>query len=68
MPNMTGFELYEKIKSMDNKTQVCFITAYEEYISDFKRLCPKLEVDCFIKKPIEVQHLVQIVRSRLDPN
>ena len=68
MPNMTGFELYEKIKSMDNKTQVCFITAYEEYISDFKRLCPKLEVDCFIKKPIEVQDLVEIVSSRLGPN
>ena len=65
MPNMNGFELYKNIKNIDDITPVCFITAYEEYISEFKRLFPKLETDCFIKKPIEVQSLVKIVRSRL---
>ena len=68
MPNMNGFELYKKIKNIDNKTPVCFITAYEEYISKFKKLFPKLEGDCFIKKPIEIQNLVKIVRSRLSSN
>src|SRR5690349_20235653 len=27
MPGMNGFELYQKIKNIDNKVKVCFITA-----------------------------------------
>lgn len=53
MPNMNGFELYKTIKNIDNKTPVCFITAYEEYISEFKKLFPKLEGDCFIKNQLK---------------
>ena len=29
MPKMNGFELYEKIKKLDNKVKVCFISAYD---------------------------------------
>ena len=67
MPGMNGFELYQKIKGIDDKAQVCFITAYEESLSDFRRLFPNLEeVDCFVRKPIEIDNLVKIVRSKLD--
>src|SRR6478672_6525257 len=38
MPNMSGFELYQKIKDIDNKARVCFITAYEESINSLKKL------------------------------
>ena len=31
MPNMTGFELYRKLKEIDSKVKVCFITAFETY-------------------------------------
>ena len=69
MPGMSGFELYQKIKSKDDKANVCFITAYEESINDFKRLFPNLgEVDCFVRKPIEMHDLVKIVKSKLDYN
>ncbi|MGA7692731.1 MAG: response regulator [Nitrososphaeraceae archaeon] len=27
MPKMNGFDLYEKIKMVDNKVKVCFLTA-----------------------------------------
>lgn len=67
MPNMSGFELYRKIKNMDTKAKACFITAYEESLSDFKKLFPNLEeVDCFLKKPIEMYDLVKIVKSKID--
>jgi len=69
MPTMNGFELYQKIKDIDDKAQVCFITAYEESINDFRRLFPNLEeVDCFITKPIEMHNLVKIVKSKVDCN
>ena len=41
MPRMNGFELYRKIKAMeehdlhDVSPRVCFITAYEEFRSEF---------------------------------
>jgi DNA-binding response OmpR family regulator len=53
MPGMKGFELYKNIKNIDHKAKVCFITAFEEYEHDFKDLYPKLDIDCFIGKPIE---------------
>jgi two-component SAPR family response regulator len=28
---MNGFELYNKIKEIDDKVNVCFITAFEEF-------------------------------------
>ena len=66
MPGVNGYELYKKIRDIDDKAQVCFITAYEEYLNDFKKLFPNLEVDCFVRKPIEIDNLVKIVRSKLE--
>jgi len=37
MPNMTGFELYRKLKEIDSKVKVCFITAYETHYEKFGR-------------------------------
>ena len=69
MPTMNGFELYQKIKNIDDNAQVCFITAYIDSINDFKRLFPALdEVDRFVTKPIEIHNLVKIVKSKVDYN
>ena len=67
MPGMNGFDLYQKIKDVDNKAQVCFITAYEESLNDFKKLFSNLEeVDRFVTKPVEMQNLVKIVKSKVN--
>ena len=69
MPTMNGFELYQKINQIDEKAQVCFITAYDESIDDFKKLFPNLEeFDCFITKPVELHNLVKTVKSKVDYN
>jgi CheY-like chemotaxis protein len=69
MPDMNGFELYQKIKDLDDKAKVCFITAYDESLNEFKKLFPSLEdVDCFLKKPIEMHNLVKIVKSKINYN
>ena len=69
MPKMDGFELFQNIKNKDNEAKVCFITAYEESLNDFRRLFPDLqEVDCFIRKPVEMDNLVEIVKSKTDYN
>jgi hypothetical protein len=34
---MTGFKLYRKIKGIDSKAKVCFITAFETYYEEFRQ-------------------------------
>jgi CheY-like chemotaxis protein len=64
MPRMNGFKLYQEILSrhLDDNVKVYFITAFEEYHNQFKELFPKLEdVDCFIRKPIDLKALTRKV-------
>jgi CheY-like chemotaxis protein len=68
MPQMNGFELYDRIKQIDDKVRVCFITAFEEYYDEFKKLFPYLEKECFIRKPVGVQELIRNVKSQLNYN
>jgi DNA-binding response OmpR family regulator len=48
MPTMNGFELYNKLHQIDEKAKIRFITAYELYYDEFKRVFPKIKVQCFI--------------------
>ena len=36
MPKMNGFELYQKMKEIDNKVKVCFVTASELFYEEFR--------------------------------
>jgi two-component SAPR family response regulator len=45
MPRMNGFELYEKIKKIDNNAKVCFITAHRMYFEALREMYPGYEVD-----------------------
>ena len=72
MPGMNGFELYRKIKDIeehdlhDVSPRVCFITAYDESGNHFKEFFPNLEeVNCFLRKPIPLIELVKAIKSQL---
>jgi DNA-binding response OmpR family regulator len=65
MPKMNGFELYQEIEKMDNKVKVCFITAFEVYYNSLRELFPTVKVDCYIKKPVTTDELVQRIKSEL---
>ena len=70
MPKIDGFELYEKIREIDNKVKVWFITAYETYHKVLKEVLStsKGETDPgpIIGKPIEIDKLVKQIRTELD--
>ena len=67
MPRMSGFELYDKIKKIDDRANVCFVTAYEEYYDEIKKRFPHSEkTEWFIRKPIGIEELVKKVKSRLN--
>jgi two-component SAPR family response regulator len=65
MPKMNGFELYREIEKIDNKAKVCFITAFEVYYKSLRELFPTVKVDCFIKKPITTDDLVERIMMEL---
>jgi DNA-binding NtrC family response regulator len=64
MPVMNGFELFKRIKEIDNRVQACFITAYEDYRDEFKESFPMLdEAKYFIRKPKAIEDLVNHVAT-----
>jgi DNA-binding response OmpR family regulator len=69
MPKMNGFELYHKIRELDDKVKVCFLTAGEMYDEEIrKESFPGLDINCFIRKPIANQDLTQRVKDILNSN
>jgi DNA-binding NtrC family response regulator len=66
MPKMDGFQLYDKMKDIDNKVRVCFITAYEVNYEALRKVFPTLGMECFIQKPIEVSQLVRKINAELE--
>lgn len=66
MPTMNGFELYRKMRNIDDDVRVCFITAFEDYREEFRETFPMLdEFKYFIRKPKAVEDLVNHVATIL---
>ena len=64
MPNMDGFELYKKLKELDDKVKVCFLTASEMYYETFRsKEYSSIDSDLFIYKPIGNKDLLQKVNK-----
>ncbi len=66
MPKINGFELYTKMKSVDPKIKVLFLTALKdlgEYDDFRKSVSPKLGERHFIQKPISSGDLLHQVYS-----
>jgi DNA-binding response OmpR family regulator len=70
MPKMNGFELYQKIKKIDDKVKVCFISAYDADYTALREQIPSLESECLIskniiRKPMEISKLIEAIESEL---
>ena len=67
MPEMNGFQLCRKLRSIDYKIKICFLTAanlahYRETDSD---VINDLGIQCFIFKPINNKDLVSTLKAIL---
>src|SRR5919198_2223871 len=68
MPQLSGFNLYDKIKQEKNNNKhlkVCFITAYNIDYEELRRQFPDSRIECFIKKPIQMSDLIRRVNAEL---
>lgn len=67
MPDMDGFDLYKKIKELDNNVKVCFLTASEMYYENYRsKEYSLIEEDLFIHKPIENDELINKIKKIMD--
>jgi CheY-like chemotaxis protein len=69
MPKIDGFELYEKIKEIDNKVLVWFISAYETYYRAIKEASSTSKKEMtsvpVIEKPIEIDKISETNKIRV---
>jgi len=67
MPQMDCFELYLKMRKIDDKIKACFLTAFEiDRLVDNKEKYHELREIRFIKKPITMKDLVENIRKQLE--
>ena len=66
MPDMSGFQFCEKLLKVDPNIRVCFISAAELNMQALREVYPKLGFGCFIKKPVEMEYLVERLCAELD--
>ena len=67
MPEMNGFQLLRKLRSIDYKIKICFLTAadmgyYTETDSD---IINDLGKGCFVSKPIDSEDIIRRLKSML---
>jgi DNA-binding response OmpR family regulator len=66
MPEMDGFSLYEKIKKLDDKVAVCFLTAAgDAYYETSKKNYPGINENYVIHKPVDNESLLKQIKSIL---
>lgn len=68
MPKMDGIALCRKIRKIDDKAKICFLTASEMYDEKLKASLRELDQDgkCFISKPIGLDDFVKRITQELN--
>jgi DNA-binding response OmpR family regulator len=65
MPKIDGFELYNKIKKIDKKAKIFFISAFDIDHAEITKKYPGLKTENFLPKPIQIPELIKRVEEQL---
>ncbi|MGC2684557.1 MAG: response regulator [Candidatus Nitrosopolaris sp.] len=66
LPGMDGFSVYTKIKKLDDKVRICFLTAADKaYYEILKKHYPSINENCVIHKPVDNESLLRRIKSVL---
>ncbi|HJS68975.1 MAG TPA: response regulator [Nitrososphaera sp.] len=66
MPKLNGFDLYRELRKKDSGVKVCFLTAFEIYYEEFRKMFPNVDVRAFIRKPVSISSLVSQVNATIE--
>jgi DNA-binding response OmpR family regulator len=66
MPEIDGFYLYKKIREIDSRIKICFLTATEFFHEQIrKEQGLDFKQETFLRKPIEIENLVHSIEKLL---
>ena len=67
MPNINGFDLYQKMNEVDTNVKTCFLTASELFYEEYRKLDahPGLDKAQFIQKPLRSEELIRQLNNVL---
>jgi two-component system response regulator VicR len=67
MPKMNGFQLCRKLRSIDYKIMICFLTAADlgHYIKTDSDIIDDLGIDRFVDKPVSNKDIIGRIKSML---
>ncbi len=65
MRGLNDFELYNKMRKIDENINICFISASNTFYEKYKRLYPEIKNECHIKKPLGIRNLASIIGNIL---
>ncbi|MGA9150292.1 MAG: hypothetical protein WBZ36_06925 [Candidatus Nitrosopolaris sp.] len=63
---MNGFQLCEKILTIDINVKVCFMSSAKINREAVREIYPAVSIGCFIRKPVTIDNLVKRIMSELD--
>jgi DNA-binding NtrC family response regulator len=68
MPEMDGFKLYEKMRKIDSKFNVCFLTASEMFYEQYRPVYSIMKGEDYavIQKPIKNEDFIKQVNKMLE--
>ena len=65
MKGLDGFELYNKMRKIDENIQICFISASKSFYEKYKSLYPEIQNEYFIQKPVRIKELANSIDTIL---
>ena len=67
MPEVDGFQLYQKVRKIDSRVKIRFLTASEYYYEQFRKEqeFDALKQETFLRKPIATEDLVHEIKKLL---
>jgi DNA-binding response OmpR family regulator len=66
MPNMNGFELYERLLKIDANPKICFMSSGQINQEALREVHPSINIGCFINKPISIEYLIARLNAELN--
>jgi len=66
LPQMNGFQIYERILELDINVRVCFMSSGEINREALREIYPAVSLGCFIKKPVNLDYLIERIKAELD--
>jgi CheY-like chemotaxis protein len=72
MPEMSGLDLYQKMREIDSNVKIYFLTASELFYEEYRRLdaypYPTLDKEYFIQKPFRTEEFTGQLNEILHSN